>query len=109
MKGSNKIASLMAKMANEFGGGVQDIMNRVDKWEPSKQQMKKFKPRMYKSFTSGFRRTMEAPGRIPAPTLDQVRHIERQYKVRLHVKQGLMYFKSDGQLFTHAEGANRLA
>jgi hypothetical protein len=61
-----------------------------------------FKP----AFTCGFRgwpRTMTRPGSIPAPTIDQVRRLERAYMCKLHVKQGLIYF-TDGTPFTHERG-----
>lgn len=61
-----------------------------------------FKP----AFSMGYRgapRTMTRPGSIPAPTIDQVRRLERAYMCRLHVKGGLIYFK-DGTPFTHERG-----
>jgi hypothetical protein len=36
----------------------------------------------------------------PAPTIDQVRNLERRYKCKLHVKQGFIYF-TNGELFSH--------
>lgn len=44
----------------------------------------------------GFAKTPLPIGRIPAPTLDQVRKIERQIKRKLHVKFGALYEK-DGK------------
>lgn len=52
----------------------------------------------------GFPRTMTPRGRIKAPTIDQVRRLERAYMCKLHVKDGgLLYFR-DGTPFTHERG-----
>lgn len=42
----------------------------------------------------------------PAPTIDEVRRLERAYFCKLHVKMGLIYFR-DGVPFSHDEARNR--
>ena len=51
----------------------------------------------------GFPRTMNKLGSTPAPTIDQVRKLERAYMCKLVVKRGLIYFR-DGTAFTHERG-----
>ena len=58
---------------------------------------------MYKSATSGFPRSSQPCGSVPAPTLDQVRRKERLCGRRLIVKRGLMHYKDTGALFTNTE------
>lgn len=63
------------------------------------------------AFSIGFRgkpRTYSNPSGIPAPTLDQVRRREREFRTRIVVKKGLMYFKSDSKLFDLQEASIRL-
>lgn len=52
-------------------------------------------------FTMGYRGFPRRMNRMPftAPTIDQVRKIERQHKIRIWVKEGLMYYKGTGKLF----------
>jgi len=67
----------------------------------------KYKP----AFTCGFRgfpRTEIPLGITPAPTIDQVRRLERKYKTKLIVKLGLIYFKKDGEMFTKTVAIKRL-
>jgi len=79
----------------------------------SRRERKAFKPRLYKpAFTCGYRGAprMSTPcGSIPAPTIDQVRDRERKYGQRIHVKRGLMFFKSDGIMWTKEEAERRQA
>jgi hypothetical protein len=59
------------------------------------------KPRRYKrAFTCGYRgwpRSHTPPGLWPAPTIDQVRFLERSMGVRLHVKAGDIYIRDTGE------------
>jgi len=55
---------------------------------------------LYKSAVCGFPRTMTRPGSIPAPTLDQVRFLERSMGVRLHVRS----FQGQGRIFIRDTG-----
>lgn len=70
------------------------------------RHMRGYKP----AFTCGFRgfaRRMKPPGSVPAPTIDQVRRLERTYACKIIVKAGWMYFKEGGQIFTEEEAAIR--
>jgi hypothetical protein len=63
-----------------------------------------FKP----ASTYGFRgspRSSSRPGAATAPTIEEVRKIERAYMCRIHVKQGLLYFAHTDTPFTHEAGA----
>ena len=76
------------------------------------QKMKTMRPKRYKpAFTMGFRgfpKTYKPCGSVPAPTMDQVRKLERASMPKLHVKAGgLLYFKEDGRVFTREEAAKR--
>lgn len=62
-----------------------------------------FKPRASHGFR-GLPRTLKQHF-VPAPTIDQVRKLERTYMCRLIVKGGLIYFR-DGTPFTHERGKN---
>lgn len=78
----------------------------------SRRERKMFKLSGYKpAFSCGYRGLprMSTPcGATPAPTLDQVRDRERKYGHRIHVKRGLMFFKSDGIMWTKEEAQRRL-
>lgn len=80
---------------------------------PKKMQGKrKFEGRDKPYFTMGYRGFPRVPrilGTASAPTIDQVRNLERKYKTRLHVKMGLIYFKSDGVLFNADEAKQRMS
>jgi len=54
---------------------------------------------MYKSATSGFPRSSKPCGSVPAPTLDEVRWLERAFMCRIDVRGGLMYFRHEATLF----------
>lgn len=79
---------------------------------PSRRRLKRLRPPRYKrAFSMGYRgfpKTEQRLGSIPAPTIDQVRHRERKYGQRIHVKNGLMFFKSDGVMWTKDEAERRL-
>jgi hypothetical protein len=63
-------------------------------------------PRYKPFFTTGFRgfpKSFIPIGVIPAPTLDQVRWYEREYKVKLQVKLGKMFHKHSGKSFSVRE------
>lgn len=103
---TNKMTK-MAKFIANFGyEGVDHIVGTRALSVPRHGRQKTGRARMgryefkYKSATSGFPRSTKPCGSIPAPTLDQVRRLERAYMTRLHVKLGLLYFKSDGTIFT---------
>lgn len=70
---------------------------------PSRKRVKMLRPKRFKpAFSSGFRgwrKTEERPGRYPAPTIDQVRTLERKHNIRLHVKNGLIFEKYSGKMF----------
>jgi hypothetical protein len=55
----------------------------------------------------GWPKTEVRCGGVPAPTMDQVRKKEREYGLKLHVKNGLLFFKSDGVMFTKHEAKKR--
>ena len=52
----------------------------------------------------GAPRKMTPTGSIPAPTIDQVRKLERAYMCKLTVKRGVMYFRGTDIAFTHDRG-----
>jgi hypothetical protein len=59
------------------------------------------------AFSMGYRgapRKMTPNGNIPAPTIDQVRKLERAYMCKLSVKRGVMYFRGTDIAFTHDRG-----
>lgn len=103
-------------MANSF------IQNMLSKFTTRKDTMTDFNGLMqtlraaqkvkrkytYKpAFSMGFRgapRTTKPTGMTPAPTIDQVRNIERAYLCRIHVKNGVMYFKNTSTAFTPERG-----
>jgi hypothetical protein len=66
----------------------------------SRKLLKRLRPKRYKrAFSMGYRgfpKQTTRLGSIPAPTQDQVRATERKYGRRIHVKNGLMYFKTEG-------------
>jgi len=77
----------------------------------TRKQLKKLRPPRFKpAFSMGFRgapKTENRPGSIPAPTIDQVRYRELKYGQRIHVKNGLMFFASDGIMWTADEAERR--
>lgn len=96
------------------------IMNAMSKANPqvsmpnlTRKQLKRLRPTRYKpAFSMGYRGTpkqFEAPGQTPAPTIDQVRRLERKYGQKLHVRLGVMHFASDGVLFDKEEAKLRSA
>jgi hypothetical protein len=76
--------------------------------EETDEIRKKYKPAFSMGFR-GFPRTETPLGRTPAPTIDQVRELEKKYKVKLIVKEGLVYFKYGEELFTHERAKERNA
>lgn len=97
---------------------IQNILNRFNnnsKMYQFQDLMRKLRaaqkpPRSttYKpAFTCGFRglpRTLKPLGSIPAPTIDQVRKLERAYMCKLTVKRGVIYFRGTDIAFTHDRG-----
>jgi hypothetical protein len=77
----------------------------------SRKMLKKLRPPRYKPyFTMGYRgwaKSEMAPAQVPAPTIDQVRRKERKYGQKLHVNRGLLFFASDGIMFTNEEAKRR--
>jgi len=65
-----------------------------------------FKP-VSSSGYRGFPRTFKDRHMTSAPSRDQRRTLERAYMTRLHTKDGLLYFKYDGVLFSHEEAKKR--
>lgn len=78
---------------------------------PSKKELKAARPPRYKpAFSCGFRgfpKTHTPIGSVPAPTIDQVRKLERTFMCKLVVKQGVIYFREDDKAFSHAEALAR--
>jgi hypothetical protein len=76
----------------------------------TRKQLKKMRPPRYKPASSvgfrGFPKTETPPGMVAAPTIDQVRRRERKYGQRIHVKNGLMFFASDGYMWTKKKHVN---
>lgn len=105
MKLFTRLAAFMANhrptdLTDMFVGGV-----------PSRRKLKKLRPPRYKpAFSCGYRgwpKTETPLGSVPAPTLDQVRNRERKYGQRIHVKRGIMFFKTDGVMWTKHEAMKR--
>jgi hypothetical protein len=90
-----------------MGGMITDDMLIPRSGGFTPKSIQKFHPRkfagIYKpSFSMGFRgfeRKTVPNGTYPAPTIDQVRNIERKYNIKLHVKRGLMYFANTNTVF----------
>ena len=103
--------NLFQKLATFMAQNGPDAMLRSVAAPPTRKQLKKLRPPRWKpAFSMGFRgatKTYSRPGGIPAPTIDQVRNRERQYGQRIHVKNGLMFFASDGFMWTKEEAAKR--
>ena len=99
-----KIANYMSKHASGLEQYAKEIL-------PTRKQLKKLRPPRYKAaFSIGFRgypKSYNRPGAMAAPSLDQVRFIERTYGQKIHVKNGLMFFASDGIMYTSHEAALR--
>jgi len=113
---NSRVQQILAMMAGSVG--LDHLMGQsIPNSYPGKRgagRAKKIKENNgYKpAFSCGFRgfpRTMTRPGSVTAPTLDQVRHIERNCGQKLHVKSGLLYFKSDGFRFSWDEARKRQA
>lgn len=103
---SNKLSKMASFIANFGYEGVDHLigsraLNVPRKGRQKNRRVKLDKGRMYKSATSGFPRSSQPCGSVPAPTIDQVRRLERAYMLRLDVRRGLMYFKSDKTIFSH--------
>ena len=111
MKQGNKMGTL-AKMLRTFGYEGADHQLGTKGMAPNQGRVKSRRwrkpgPTLYKSAVSGFPRSSQRCGSVPAPTMDQVRKIEREYGQRLRVFQGVMFFKEDSVLFTKEEGQKR--
>jgi len=103
--------NLFAKLSQLMAKHGPDGMLNMPVAPPSRKQLKRMRPPRFKPASSvGFRglpKTYSRPGVIPAPTIDQVRRRERKYGQRIHVKNGLMFFASDGFMWTKEEAAKR--
>lgn len=104
--------NLFAKLAMMMSAyGAPAIAGRMPAPNISRKQLKRLRPSRFKSaFSIGFRgwpKTYMRKGAMPAPTIDQVRDRERKYGQRIHVKRGLMFFASDGIMWTASEAAYR--
>lgn len=102
----NRFAQFLAKHGpTSMSGGIVA--------PPTRKQLKQMRPKRFRpAFSMGFRgwpKTENRPGVIAAPTIDQVRYRERKYGQRIHVKNGLMFFASDGVMWTKDEAELRTA
>jgi hypothetical protein len=101
---------VLRKLLNAFAG-MDSMENNVSVPTKGRNKRRRYRTKtrvpMYKSAVSGFPRTSTPCGSIPAPTMDQVRRIEQKYKIKLHVKQGLLYFR-DGQIFNRNAAKARM-
>ena len=102
-----------AKFTQFMAQNGPDSLNKAFVAPPSKKLLKRLRPPRYKrAFSMGFRGLPKEATRLgstAAPTIDQVRARERKYGQRIHVKQGLMFFKTDGAIFTTADAEFRQA
>ena len=95
---------MMAKLLGAFGYEGVDHQFGTKSMAPNRGRQKSKRTRahkgnLYKSATCGFPRSSQPCGSIPAPTLDQVRHIERRIGRRLIVRLGLLHYKDTGDLY----------
>ena len=99
---------MLAKFAHKHELSYFERLMRMLRKENKPARCTTHKP----AFSMGFRgdpRTMRRTGAIPAPTIDQVRKLEKKYLCKLVVKQGLIYFR-DGTAFTNERGrAHKIA
>jgi hypothetical protein len=102
---------MFARLAAMMGNQGPNSLSGARMAPPTRKQLKQLRPPRFKPAFSmghrGFPKTMNRPGSVPAPTIDQVRHAERKYGQRIHVKRGVMFFKSDGLMWTKDEAVKR--
>jgi len=100
-------AALTAMVKNKF----TSMFGNIPRFSLTHKQLKRLRPKRYRpAFSMGYRgapKTYQRIGATPAPTIDQVRDRERKYSQRIHVKNGLMFFKSDGIMWTVDEATRR--
>lgn len=102
--------AMMAKLLGAFGYEGVDHKFGTKSMAPNlgrqkNKRVRKLASNLYKSATSGFPRTSQPCGSIPAPTMDQVRRIERRIGRRLIVRLGLLHYKDTGDLYIAAPTA----
>lgn len=101
------LASLMAKAGFPLNDplALPDSSGRVPKRIRKKHDEPRYKP----CFSMGYRgypKSLTPRGLVPAPTIDQVRFLEREYGHRLMVRYGTIRFR-DGSLFSPEAAAKR--
>jgi len=89
---------LVASDAHSHRRSIRTKQEKINTFKPASSVGFRGKPRSY-----------SAPGSMAAPTIDQVRDRERKYGQKIHVKRGLMFFASDGIMWTADEAAKRQA
>ena len=99
-----KLASFFQRFTRQDDNtlAMQDMARKMRQVTKQAQRAAMHKP----IFSMGFRgypRVLNV-GHIPAPTLDQVRSLERAYLCKLTVKHGLIYFRGTDIAFTHDRG-----
>jgi hypothetical protein len=103
--------ALFARLAKWATAHKATLLHDPHAFMPSRKQLKRMRPKRFKpAFSMGYRgfpKTMTRPGSIDAPTIDQVRNLERKHGQRLHVKHGVLFFKTDGIMFTREEAERR--
>lgn len=97
-----------------WSGIMNSLMQKDGRAPMSRKQLKRLRPKRTKPFAHhGYRglpkNEMGTVGAIPAPTIDQVRNLERKYGQKLHVRLGVIHFASDGVLFDKEEAKLRQA
>ena len=103
---------VFARLAHYLGQhGDPTVSGRLANPGLTRKQLRKLRPPRYKpAFSCGYRgwpKTTTPCGSIPAPTMDQVRDRERYFGLKIHVKNGLMFFASDGRMWTRDEATKR--
>lgn len=106
MKTFEKVAAFLGRFGEPTEAGK--LSNPRISWKLMKKAMRG--PTHKAAFSMGYRGTPRLdrpPGSVPAPTIDQVRRREIKYGQKIHVKNGLMFFASDGMMWTREEAQAR--
>ena len=99
----NRITQMLRRFTND--DTMQDFARKIRAMQRPPRSAT-YKPAASYGFR-GAPRTLTPLGSTPAPTIDQVRNLERAYLCKIHVRQGIMYFRNEDIPFTHEEAEAR--